>query len=150
MPIRILVVDDHELIRSNIRRLLATSPEFEIVAEAYTGLGAIHEAQKHQPEIVLLDIGLPDTNGLVALPLILHVAPAAKVVMVSNHDDATFVQHALSGGAHGFLSKADVAPQLVSAMQQVLANKRFLSRSLTKAKAQESPAGVAAPKSAEA
>jgi two-component system, NarL family, nitrate/nitrite response regulator NarL len=128
--IRILLVDDHELIRRNIRRLLSSQADFEVIAEAATGLEAIREAGKHQPDMILLDIGLPELNGLAALPLIRKAAPAAKVLMVTNHEHPDLARASFSAGAHGFLTKSDVAMQLGQAIRQVLANETFLSKSL--------------------
>jgi DNA-binding NarL/FixJ family response regulator len=134
VQIRILLVDDHELIRRNIRRLLALQAEFEVIAEAATGPEAIRQAGKHQPDVILLDISLPELNGLAALPLIREAAPAAKVLMVTNHEHADLARAAFSAGANGFLTKSDVAMQLGLAIRQVLANETFLSKSLKTAK----------------
>ncbi len=97
--IRILLVDDHELVRRNIRRLLAAETDFDLIGEATTGLDAIQMAREHQPDVILLDISLPEPNGLTALPLIAEVAPKAKVLMVTNHDDAGVMRASFSGGA---------------------------------------------------
>jgi DNA-binding NarL/FixJ family response regulator len=129
--IRILLVDDHELIRRNIRRLLAAQPDFDLVGEAIDGRDAISRAGEHQPDIILLDIGLPEINGLAALPLIRAAAPAAKVLMVTNHDDPNFARASLAGGASGFVTKSDVSAQLAFAIRQVHANETFLSKSIT-------------------
>jgi len=128
--IRILLVDDHELIRLNIRRLLATQSDFELIAEGATGLDAIRQAGEHQPDVILLDISLPELNGLAALPLIRKVAPKAKVLMVTSHDHADFARASLSAGANGFLNKSDVSAQLAPAIRQVLASSTFLSKSI--------------------
>jgi DNA-binding NarL/FixJ family response regulator len=128
--IRILLVDDHELIRRNIRRLLASQADFEVIAEATTGLEAIRQAGEHQPDVILLDISLPELNGLAALPLIRKAAPTAKVLMVTNHEHADLARASFSAGANGFLTKSDVAMQLGLAIRQVLANETFLSKSL--------------------
>ncbi len=128
--IRILLVDDHELIRRNIRRLLASQADFEVIAEATTGREAIRQAGEHQPDVILLDISLPELNGLAALPLIRKAAPTAKVLMVTNHEHADLARASFSAGASGFLTKSDVAMQLGLAIRQVLANETFLSKSL--------------------
>jgi DNA-binding NarL/FixJ family response regulator len=130
LRIRILLVDDHDLIRRNFRRLLVAQADFELVSEAITGLDAIRQAREHQPDIILLDISLPEMNGLTALPLIKEAAPEAKVLMVTNHDDPDFARASFSGGASGFLTKSDVSAQLALAIRQVQANERFLSKSV--------------------
>jgi DNA-binding NarL/FixJ family response regulator len=126
--IRILLVDDHDLIRRNIRRLLATQADFELVAEATNGLDAIRQAQEHQPDVILLDISLPELSGLAALPHIQKKAPKSRVLMVTNHDEADFARASFSAGALGFLTKSDVSAQLAAAIRQVYGNQRVLSR----------------------
>lgn len=136
--IRILLVDDHDLIRRNIRRLLITQADFDVIAEATTGLDAVRQARECQPDIILLDISLPEMNGLAALPLIRKAAGNAKVLMVTNHDNSDFARASFSAGACGFLTKADVSAQLAFAIRQVHANQKFLSRSV-KVEAEQKP-----------
>jgi DNA-binding NarL/FixJ family response regulator len=128
--IRILLVDDHDLIRRNIRRLLAAQADFELIAEATNGLDAIRQAHEHQPDVILLDISLPQLSGLAALPQIQKKAPKSRVLMVTNHDEADFARASLSAGASGFLTKSDVSAQLAGAIRQVYANEGFLSKSV--------------------
>jgi two-component system, NarL family, invasion response regulator UvrY len=128
--IRILLVDDHDLIRRNIRRLLAAQADFELVAEATNGLDAVRQAHEHQPDVVLLDISLPELSGLAALPQIQKKAPKSRVLMVTNHDDADFARASFSAGALGFLTKSDAQAQLAAAIRQVYANEGFLSKSV--------------------
>lgn len=125
-PIRILVVDDHELVRRNICQLLAGDPEFEVISEAATGAEAISKAGRYQPDVVLLDISLPELNGFRALGPILKVSPKSRVLMVSNHDEAAFVRESLAAGAHGFLSKTELSNFLLIAVRTVHANQRFI------------------------
>ena len=128
--IRILLVDDHDLIRRNIRRLLESQVDFELIAEAVTGLDAIRQAHERQPDVILLDISLPALSGLAALPQIRKAAPDARVLMVTNHDDPGSARAAISAGARGFLTKSDISAQLALAIRQVYANETFLSKSL--------------------
>lgn len=128
--IRILLVDDHDLIRRNIRRLLEADADFELVAEATTGLKAIAQSSEQQPDVILLDISLPELNGLAALPLILKAAPKTKVLMVSNHEHSDFARASFSAGARGFLTKSDISAELALAIHRVYANETFLSRSM--------------------
>ena len=128
--VRILEVDDHELVRRNICRFLNEQSDFEVVCEASTGLEAIRQAEQHHPDIILMDISLPELNGLAALPTIRKVAPAAKIIMVTNHDSTVFVRDAFAAGAVGFVTKSDLSPQLVTAMREARENRRFVSRSV--------------------
>jgi DNA-binding NarL/FixJ family response regulator len=125
-PIRILVVDDHELVRRNICQLLAADPEFKVISEAATGAEAISKAGRYQPDVVLLDISLPELNGFRALGPILKVSPKSRVLMISNHDEAPFVRESLAVGAHGFLSKTELSTSLLIAVKTVYANQRFI------------------------
>lgn len=134
MQIRILVVDDHEFVRRNICNLLRSQPELEIVSEAATGFEAIKQAEQFQPDVVLLDISMPELNGLAATPLIRKVAPNAKILIISNHDNAGFIREALSAGALGFLSKSDIGAEIVTAIQRVNNNEIFLGKNLERYK----------------
>jgi DNA-binding NarL/FixJ family response regulator len=134
VPVRILVVDDHELIRKNISRLLSKDAEFVVVSEAATGPEAIREAQVHQPDVILLDISLPEINGIAALPMIKAVAPDARVLMVTNHEEPAFLHQAFAAGAHGFLTKSDLPSQLALAVEKVSRNETFVCKTLNRKK----------------
>lgn len=128
--VRILIVDDFEIVRRNLCRLLASEPDFEVVSQAATGVEAIKQAAQYQPDVVLLDISMPELNGLAATPLIRKVAPNSKILIISNHDNAGFVREAFSAGALGFLSKDDLGTEIVSAVRKVNNNETFLGKSL--------------------
>ena len=128
--IRILIVDDHELVRRSICKLLTTQPDLDVVCEASDGYEAVHKAEAYQPHVVLLDIGIPEVNGLVATPLIKKVAPNAEILIVTSHDHLFFVHEAFAAGARGFLSKTDLAAELISAIRDVHSKKKFVSKHL--------------------
>lgn len=130
MPIKILVVDDHELIRRRIVELLSAKPEFDIVGMAGNGLEAIKTAKQCQPDVVLMDISMPELNGIQAAPLVKKAAPQAEILMVTTHDDASFVREAFSAGARGFLMKSELPSELVPAVNDVFSKKRFISKKL--------------------
>lgn len=125
--IRILVVDDHAIVRHTLCALLGAQPGMEVVCEAADGIDAIRKAEVHQPDVVLLDIAIPEINGLHAAPLIKQVAPAAEILMVSQYEDGFFARRALAAGARGFLTKTHATAELVSAVRQVYSKKRFVS-----------------------
>lgn len=126
--IRILVVDDHELVRRHICTVLSTERDLNVVGHAAGGHEAIRKAQEHQPDVVLLDLNLPELNGLLAAPLIKKVAPNTEILVVTSHHSMFFVRAAFKAGARGFLSKEDIYPELVSAVRQVHARQRYVGK----------------------
>lgn len=131
MPsIRILIVDDHEFIRRGICELLTRHPDLDVVCEASNGYEAILNAEQYKPNVILLDISIPDMNGLQAAPLIKKAAGNAEILIVTNHDHMVFVRQAFGAGARGFLLKTDLAADLVTAIREVHRKKQFLSRSI--------------------
>jgi two-component system, NarL family, response regulator NreC len=128
--IRILVVDDAELLRRAICRALSARPECQVVSEVSNVISAIEKAKEHQPDVVLLDISLPDLNGLQAIPLIKKVAPRSEILIVTQHNNRFFVGEAFAKGARGFLNKSDLGAELYEAVIEVLLKKRFLSTSV--------------------
>ena len=128
--IRILVVDDAEVLRRAICRALSARPECHVVSEASNATSAIEKAKEHQPDVVLLDISMPDLNGLQAIPLIKKVAPRSEILVVTQHSNQFFVGEAFAQGARGFLNKSDLAAELHEAVIEVVLKKRFLSTSV--------------------
>jgi DNA-binding NarL/FixJ family response regulator len=126
--IRILVVDDHELVRRHIGTVLSTECDLNVVGHASGGHEAIRKAEEHQPDVVLLDLNLPELNGLLAAPLIKKVAPNTEILVVTSHHSLFFVRAAFKAGARGFLSKDDIYPELVGAVRQVHAKQRFVGK----------------------
>jgi len=126
--IRILVVDDHELVRRHICMVLSTERDLSVVEQAAGGHEAIRKAEEHQPDVVLLDLNLPELNGLLATPLIKKVAPNTEILVVTSHHSSFFVRAAFKAGARGFLSKEDIYPELVVAIRQVHAKQRFVGK----------------------
>ena len=128
--IRILLVDDVESWRSSISSMLRAEPSFEIVLETSDGLKAVQAAKTLQPDVVLLDIGLPGLNGIQAGEWIRSVAPFAKIVFVTIERDPDIVEAAWRLGAWGYVLKPDAARELVVAIQSVVRGEKYLSRSL--------------------
>jgi len=125
--VRILVVDDFELWRRQICSMLQTRPELHVVAEAGDGLEAVHKAQELKPDLILLDIGLPNLDGLETASRICQLAPGTKIIFVTQNSDKDMVQAALSNGAQGYVIKTDAASELLAAVAAVLAGDQFLS-----------------------
>lgn len=128
--IKILIVDDHELIRRYIAEILATQRDFNVVGQAGDGMEAVRRAEQFQPDVVLLDIGLPGLNGLQAVPLIKRVSPKAEILMVTSHDHPFFVKEAFDAGARGFLAKSDVSAELIDAVSDVHRRRQFVSKTV--------------------
>lgn len=118
--VRVLVVDDHEQWRKEVRSLLQTRPELRVVAEAVDGLEAVQKAQELQPDLILLDIGLPTLNGLEAAKRIRKVAPDAGILFLTSNSDKDIVQAALSDGALGYILKTDASTKLLPAVAEFL------------------------------
>jgi two-component system, NarL family, response regulator NreC len=105
VSVRILIVDDHAVVRSGIRLLLAAEDDLEPVGEAGTAREAIFEARSLKPDVVLMDVVMPDGNGLDAIPTLLHEHPDLKVLMLSMQDDPQYVRQAFAAGASGYVLK---------------------------------------------
>jgi len=129
--IRILAVDDHEVVRRQLCRILRAQPDMEVVCEASDGEGAIHSAYEFQPDVILLDIGLPGLDGFTAARHIHTVAPRAEILFVSQHDTMQMAREALRAGGRGYVVKVDALDDLVPAIHAVSEKKQFISRRLT-------------------
>ena len=126
-PARVLIVDDHPVVRQGIRSLLSNYDTFEVVGEAATGPTAIEEFRSSRPDVVLLDIRLAKDSGLEVLDSILDDDPEARVLMLSSFDDDEYVERSLRAGALGYVLKGDSDAQLVSAIEAVAEGHRALS-----------------------
>jgi DNA-binding NarL/FixJ family response regulator len=122
--VRILIVDDYEFWRYCVVSMLRDYPEFEIVGEGSDGLDAIEMSAELHPDIVLLDVGLPELNGFEAAREIRKVSPASSIVFLAQSCDEALVNEAAKVGARGYVSKMDAASELVPAMKAALTNKR--------------------------
>lgn len=114
--IRILLADDHTLVRQGLRRILEEQPEWRVVAETGNGLEAVSLAAELQPDVVVLDIGMPLLNGLEATRQIAKKAPAARVLILSMHADEVHITKAVEAGAVGYLVKDSADSELVKAV----------------------------------
>jgi DNA-binding NarL/FixJ family response regulator len=128
--IRVLVVDDHAVVRSGVKLLLGGEPDIEVVGEAASAQEAIFEARRVEPDVVLLDIVMPDGSGLSALPTLLHERPETRVLVLSMQDDPRYVDEAFGAGAVGYLLKEAADLEVVSAVRQVAAGSRYVHPAL--------------------
>ena len=125
--LRVLLADDHELVRRGIRGLLHAKRKWRVVGEASDGIEAIEKTKSLKPDIVILDMDMPNLNGLQATPRIREAAPAAKIIALTLHESAEMVRRALEAGAHGFVLKSDLAERLVTALREISSVKPFLT-----------------------
>jgi DNA-binding NarL/FixJ family response regulator len=125
--IRILVADDHPLIRSGIRSLLERVSGIQIVAEAGDGSEALNLIRQHQPDVVLMDIEMPLMNGPEVAGLVAKEFPKVKVIILSMHEDEEYVRHALQAGAVGYLAKSDTSSEVETALRVVASGRTYLS-----------------------
>ena len=128
--IRVLLVDDYEPWRRLMHLMLQKRPELRVVGEASDGLEAVQLAQKLQPDLIVLDIGLRTVNGIEASSRIKKVAPKAKILFVSQNQDTDVVRAVFNNGAHGFILKADARGELWPALEAVIQGDTFLSKRL--------------------
>jgi len=128
--VRVLVVDDYEPFRRFICSTLGGKPELQIVGKTSDGLEAVHKAEELQPDLIVLDIGLPTLNGIEAARRIRKLCPKSKILFVSQESSADVVQEALGLGAVGYVVKADAGSELLSALKTVLEGRQFISSGL--------------------
>jgi DNA-binding NarL/FixJ family response regulator len=129
---RILVADDHEIVRQGLRRLLESQPRWQVCAEASSGREAVEKARQLRPDVAVLDFSMPELNGAEATRQILKDTPRTEVLILTMHDTEELVHKVLEAGARGFVLKSDAGRDLVAAVQALLAHKTFLSPSVSK------------------
>jgi two-component system response regulator NreC len=129
-PIRIVIVDDHAVVRSGLRMLLDSEDGLETVAEAGTARDAIFEVRKHKPDVVLMDVVLPDKSGIETTSDVLKEAPEARVLVLSMEDDPRYVREAFAAGASGYVLKEAADSELVAALKQVAAGENYVHPAL--------------------
>jgi DNA-binding NarL/FixJ family response regulator len=129
--LRILIADDHEVARQGIRALLESHPGWEVCAEAKDGREAVELATNSKPDIVLLDIGMPNLNGLDAARQILAMSPAIRILILTMHDAEQVVREVLAAGARGFVLKSDAARDLVAAVDALQHRRTFFTTRVT-------------------
>jgi two-component system response regulator NreC len=128
--IRILVVDDHAVVRSGLRLLLEREEDMECVGEAGSADEAVREAHRHKPDVILLDLVMPGKSGIEAAPAISEAAPQAKLLVLSMQDDPTYVREAFAVGAMGYVLKEAADAELVAAVREVAGGGRYVHPAL--------------------
>lgn len=136
-PIRILLADDHTVIRKGLRALLERQKEFAVVAEAADGREAVETAEALAPDVAVIDIGMPNLNGIEAARRITEKRPETGVVILSMHADESYVLRALKSGARGYLLKDSPEEDLIQAIHAVHRGKAFFSPEISKMLAED-------------
>ncbi|MDX6723231.1 MAG: hypothetical protein QOD73_1635 [Solirubrobacteraceae bacterium] len=132
MSISVLVADDQSMIRAGFRLLLAREADIDVIAEARNGVEAVQQAARFKPTVVLMDIRMPELDGLEATRRIIAADPAARVLILTTFDVEEYVYEALRAGASGFVLKDDPPEQLIAALRTVAAGDALLSPAVTK------------------
>jgi two-component system response regulator NreC len=131
MSIKVMIVDDHALVRSGLKVLLEKKPDIEVVAEAGTGQEAINKLCSCLPDIILLDINLPDKSGTAVAKEILQNKPDMKIIIVTMMDDEYYLQELLNAGVQGFILKNSTGTDLVLAIRSVYGGKQYIDPAMT-------------------
>src|ERR1700676_1946882 len=127
MKLRILIADDHEVVRRGLCTLLQSHEGWEICGEAKDGRETVEKAKQVKPDVVILDVGMPNLNGLAATRQLLQEDPAFKVIVLTITDSDQVIREALNAGARGFVLKSDAARDLVSAVEALQNNRMFFT-----------------------
>lgn len=125
--IRVMVVDDHPIVRQGVRSLLSNYPDMSLVGEAHSAADALDLAPRLAPDVILLDIRMPDMTGVEAARLLRRQCPAAKLIMLTSFDDEEYVAGALQAGVHGYVLKSASDEVLAGAVRAVFRGERVLS-----------------------
>ena len=125
--LRILIADDHEMVRQGLRRVLGTRPSWEICGEAVNGRAAVEQARKLKPDVVVLDLSMPLLSGLVATRQIRKALPQTEILILTMHDSEQLIREVLAAGARGYLLKSDAGTLLLAAVESVSRSKPFFT-----------------------
>jgi two-component system response regulator NreC len=139
MTTRILIADDHGVLRAGLRALLAAEPDFEVVGEATTGREVVDLAPRLQPEVVLMDISMPDVDGIVATRALAVQLPQVRVLLLTVHEDEALLREGIRAGAAGYIVKRAVESELINAIRSVARGDLYVHPSMTRALLEDAP-----------
>jgi two-component system response regulator NreC len=131
MAIKVLIADDHQLFREGLMNLISSAPDIEVIGEAKDGKEATEKVKTLNPDVVIIDIGMPRMNGIEATRIIKKQQQGIKIIAVSMHSDRQFVKGILEAGADGYLLKNCTYRQLIDAIKSVVEGKKYLSEDIT-------------------
>ena len=127
MQVKILIADDHEIVRRGLRAILENQPEWHVVDEAVTGREALEKAKSSSPDVAVIDIGMPELNGLEATRQILKLLPQTEVLILTMHESEQIIREVLAAGARGYVLKSDAGKDLVTAVDALCHHRTFFS-----------------------
>jgi len=130
-PVRILVADDHDVVRKGLRAILATRPDWEVVCEAADGREAVAKALQYTPDLIVMDISMPQMNGLDATRYIVNRLPRTQVLILSAHNSENLVRQMLASGARGYVLKSDIGEDLVAAVDALCQGRLYFTSSVS-------------------
>jgi DNA-binding NarL/FixJ family response regulator len=129
-PYRVILADDHNLVRSGLRKILEEKADLEVASEVGDGLELLSALKKINPDLIILDVSMPNLRGIEAIPEIRHVRPTVKVLMLTMHREEEYLYQAISAGADGYLLKDDAERELFSAIDNIRSGKIYISPGL--------------------
>ncbi|MEP7213653.1 MAG: response regulator transcription factor [Acidobacteriota bacterium] len=127
---RILLAEDHGTVREGIKMLVNAQPDMEVVGEAANGAAALLEAQRVMPDLVVMDISMPELNGLLATKRLKRIAPSIKILTLTRHTDDGYLQQLIKAGVNGYVLKQSAPTELINAIRAVVAGKSYLDPTL--------------------
>jgi two-component system, NarL family, response regulator NreC len=130
LDIKVLIADDHQIVREGLRSLLEQEPGINLVGEAENGRQTLRLARELTPDVIIMDVAMPDLNGIEATRQIVAEFPTIKVIALSMHDDRRFVLNMIKAGAQGYLLKDNTFKDLAKAIRVVVTNKTYLSNEI--------------------
>lgn len=146
MTIHVVIADDHAVLRAGLRMLINAQPDMEVIGEAADGVGAVEMAREAQPDVILLDLGMPEHGGLQAIAKIRQVSPPTRVLVLTMHDDPAYLRFVLAEGGAGYVVKSAADTELLEAIRAVANGRLFvnvsLDESVTKNAVEQKAAGA--------
>jgi two-component system response regulator NreC len=140
--LRLLLGDDHTLVRHGLRKILEEQPDWEVVSEVGDGREAVREAIAHQPDVAIIDVAMPLLNGIDATQQIVRRSPGTRVLMLSMHADEAYVMRAMQAGATGYMVKDAAGKELLKAIETVAAGRQYFSPAIEKLMQDENAVGA--------
>ncbi|MDH5181118.1 MAG: response regulator [Gammaproteobacteria bacterium] len=128
--VRLILIDDHDLVRTGLRRLLEDQTDYDVVAEGDCGEDALKLVKEHNPDVILMDLNMPGIGGLEATRKLKHSFPHLRIIIVTMVDDVIFPTKLLKAGASGYITKGAKVDEINRAIREVMANKRYISPDL--------------------
>lgn len=132
MPYTVVITDDHDVIREGIKNILSNQPEYKVVGEASNGEEALKKVEELKPDILLLDISMPERSGLDAVGQIRHICPKTKIIIITVHRASIYIRKALKSGVKGYLHKENVVEDLLPALRRVSKGEVYVSSQVSR------------------